>query len=149
MVISPYARPGYIDHRQLGHDAYLKFIEDDFLEGRRLNPKTDGRPDSRPGVREEAPGLGNLLSDFDFCQTPRASLILPTHPEPGPASSPPGSVASVPAQPEPGPCPALSPQRDALIGNAVIYAPRHGLIDFTVPHCGAFIRRRYPLAVRR
>jgi len=105
MVISPYARPGYIDHRQLSHDAYLKFIEDDFLEGRRLNPATDGRPDSRPGVREEAPGLGNLLSDFDFCQAPRAPLILPTHPEPGPASDPPGSAPAVPAQPEPGPCP--------------------------------------------
>ncbi len=44
---------------------------------------------------------------------------------------------------------SVSPQRDALIGNAVIFAPRHGLIDFTVPHCGAFIRRRYPLAERR
>jgi len=64
LVISPYARPGYVDHRQLSHDAYLKFIEDDFLEGQRLNPSTDGRPDSRPDVREEAPGLGNLLSDF-------------------------------------------------------------------------------------
>ncbi len=38
--------------------------------------------------------------------------------------------------------------RDALIANAVIYAPRHGLVDFTVPHCGAFVRRRYPLATR-
>ena len=44
---------------------------------------------------------------------------------------------------------SISPQRDALIGNAVIYAPSHGLIDFTVPHCGAFIRRRYPLAPAR
>lgn len=41
---------------------------------------------------------------------------------------------------------SISPQRDALIGNAVIYAPQHGLVDFTVPHCGAFIRRRYPIA---
>jgi len=72
MVISPYARPGYIDRRRLSHDACLKFIEDDFLEGRRLNPKTDGRPDSRPDVREEAPGLGSLLSDFDFCRALRA-----------------------------------------------------------------------------
>jgi hypothetical protein len=43
---------------------------------------------------------------------------------------------------------SVSPQRDALIGNAVIYAPSHGLVDFTVPHCGAFIRRRYPLSAR-
>ena len=30
------------------------------------------------------------------------------------------------------------PQRDALIDSAVIYAPRHGYVDFTVPHCAAF-----------
>jgi len=47
LVISPYAKAGYVDHQQLSHDAYLKFIEDDFLEGQRLNAKTDGRPDSR------------------------------------------------------------------------------------------------------
>ena len=93
-MISPYAHAGYIDHQQLSHDAYLKFIEDDFLEGQRLNPKTDGRPDSRPDVREEAPGLGNLESDFDFNQPPRAPLLLPVEPAPGPASCPPGSVPS-------------------------------------------------------
>jgi hypothetical protein len=43
---------------------------------------------------------------------------------------------------------SISPQRDALIGNAVIYAPQHGLVDFTIPHCNAFIRRRYPIASR-
>jgi hypothetical protein len=41
---------------------------------------------------------------------------------------------------------SASPQRDALIDSAVIYAPRHGFVDFTVPHCAEFIRRRYPLA---
>ncbi len=39
------------------------------------SPATDGRPDSRPDVREEAPGLGNLESDFDFDQAPRSPLI--------------------------------------------------------------------------
>jgi phospholipase C len=100
LVISPYAKAGYIDHQQLSHDAYLKFIEDDFLEGQRLNPKTDGRPDSRPDVREEAPGLGNLAEDFDFNQSPIPPLILPPEPAPGPASCPPGSVPSGEPQPE-------------------------------------------------
>ncbi len=76
MVISPYARHGYIDHQLLSFDAYLKFIEDDFLNGARLNPAADGRPDSRPDVREKAPALGNLISDFDFSQTPLPPLIL-------------------------------------------------------------------------
>jgi phospholipase C len=44
IVISPYARHGYIDHKTLSLDAYLKFIEDDFLGGARINPRTDGRP---------------------------------------------------------------------------------------------------------
>jgi phospholipase C len=111
VVISPYAKAGYIDHQQLSHDAYLKFIEDDFLEGGRLNPKTDGRPDSRPvPVREEAPGLGNLESDFDFNQPPRQPLILPSEPAPGPASCPPGSVPPGASAPEPlAPCPYTLP----------------------------------------
>jgi len=90
IVISPYAKTGYIDHQQLSHDAYLKFIEDDFLNRQRLNPATDGRPDPRPDVREEAPGLGSLANDFEFSQSPRPPLLLSSDPEPGPASQPPG-----------------------------------------------------------
>jgi phospholipase C len=80
LVISPYAKKGYIDSQTLSFDAYLKFIEDDFLGGARLNPKTDGRPDPRPTTREDVPHLGNLVSDFDFAQQPRAPVILSTNP---------------------------------------------------------------------
>jgi phospholipase C len=89
IVISPYARAGYIDHAILSHDDYNKFIEDDFLGGQRLDPRTDGRPDPRPDVRESNPLLGDLTADFDFNQTPRAPLVLPVHPAPGPASAAP------------------------------------------------------------
>ncbi len=85
IVISPYAKKGYIDHQTLSSDAYLKFIEDDFLGGARLNPKTDGRPDRRPDVRENAPQPGDLINDFNFSQPPRKPLLLPTNP---PADSP-------------------------------------------------------------
>jgi phospholipase C len=88
LVISPYAKKGFIDHQTLSFDAYLKFIEDDFLNGQRIDPKTDGRPDPRPSVRENAPQLGNLLNDLDFTQPPRPAMILPTNPKPGPASIP-------------------------------------------------------------
>jgi phospholipase C len=81
LVISPYAKPGYIDHQTLSFDAYLKFIEDDFLNGQRLDPKTDGRPDPRPDVRENATVLGDLTNDFDFTQPPRGPLLLPVHPK--------------------------------------------------------------------
>jgi phospholipase C len=80
IVISPYARPGMIDHQTLSFDAYAKFIEDDFLGGQRLDPATDGRPDPRPGVRENNPTLGNLAADFDFTQKPLPPLRLPVHP---------------------------------------------------------------------
>jgi phospholipase C len=80
LVISPYAKSGYIDRQILSSDAYLKFIEDDFLNGQRLNPKTDGRPDPRPNVRESQPILGNLVDDFNFHQKPQPPLILPVDP---------------------------------------------------------------------
>jgi phospholipase C len=89
IVISPYAKQGFIDHQTLSHDAYNKFIEDAFLGGQRLDPATDGRPDPRPDVREANPLLGDLTADFDFTQPPRPPLILPVHPPPGPASTPP------------------------------------------------------------
>jgi phospholipase C len=76
IVISPYAKHGYIDHQVLSFDAYVKFIEDDFLGGQRLDPKTDGRPDPRPDVRENAGQLGNLAADFNFNQPPSRPLIL-------------------------------------------------------------------------
>jgi phospholipase C len=80
IVISPYARQGYIDHQTLSFDAYVKFIEDDFLGGQRLDPATDGRPDPRPDVREKASILGDLRNDFDFSQPPRAPFLLPEDP---------------------------------------------------------------------
>jgi len=76
ILISPYAKRGYIDHQTLTTDAYLKFIEDDFMGGARLDPATDGRPDRRPTVRERAAVLGNLIRDFNFNQKPLPPLIL-------------------------------------------------------------------------
>jgi phospholipase C len=86
LVISPYARRGYVDHQVLSADAYLKFIEDDFLGGERLDPAHDGRFDPRPDVRENNPLLGNLVSDFDFSQAPRRPMLLRPYP--------PGSLAT-------------------------------------------------------
>ncbi len=81
LIISPYARQGYIDHQMLSFDAYLKLIEDRFLRGERLDPATLERPDSRSIVREEVEGLGDLINGFDFRQDPRDPLIL--DPTPG------------------------------------------------------------------
>jgi phospholipase C len=80
LLISPYAKRGFVDHQTLSFDAYAKFIEDDFLDGRRLDPRTDGRPDPRPDVRESLPQLGDLLDDFDFSQKARAPVVLSPNP---------------------------------------------------------------------
>lgn len=88
IVISPYARKGTVDHQVLSFDSYLRFMEDIFLGGQRLDPKTDGRPDPRPTVRENLPQLGDLIRDFDFTQTPLPPLVRPINPPPGPASIP-------------------------------------------------------------
>jgi phospholipase C len=80
LAISPYAKKGYIDHQTLTFDAYLRFIEDDFLGGERIDPATDQRPDRRPTVRENVAVLGDLSSDFDFTQEPRPGVRLPLYP---------------------------------------------------------------------
>ena len=79
-MISPWAREGYIDSQLLSFDAYLKLIEDRFLEGQRIDPETDGWPDSRPTVREEVEALGDLTNNFDFRQDPLPTLVLDPYP---------------------------------------------------------------------
>ena len=88
LLISPYARKGMVDHQTLSFDAYDRFIEDVFLKGARIDPKTDGRPDSRRSVRENAPILGDLRREFDFSGPPHPPLVLSPSPSPGPASRP-------------------------------------------------------------
>jgi hypothetical protein len=80
LLISPYAKPGFIDHQTLSFDNIAKFIEDRFLAGQRLDPANDGRPDPRPHVREDIIP-GDISQAFDFDQAPRAPLILPVHPQ--------------------------------------------------------------------
>jgi phospholipase C len=80
LTISPWVKPHTIDHQVYSHDAYLRFIEDVFLDGARLDPSNDGRPDDRPTVRETVAELGNLLDEFDFDQHPNPALVLPPCP---------------------------------------------------------------------
>ncbi len=96
LVISPYAKQGFIDHQTLSFDAYTKFIEDDFLNGQRIDPATDGRPDPRPDVRENEPQLGDLAADFDFTQAPRSPFLLPLQPSDRSARAGSGTAAGRP-----------------------------------------------------
>jgi phospholipase C len=80
IIISPYAKAGIIDHQSASFDGINRFIEDAFLQGQRIDPATDGRPDPRPDVRESLTASGDLTVDFDFAQSPRPPLILPVKP---------------------------------------------------------------------
>jgi phospholipase C len=152
LVISPYARKGYIDHQTLSFDAYLKFIEDDFLGGQRLDPQTDGRPDPRPDVREDVPILGDLVKDFDFSRVPRPPLVLPTHPRtdlikplPGRVrqAAPPAALAAA-DRPQRGGDPAALPPHPPGGAAGTHSHPPSGAVDPARPRCaaGAAPRRR-------
>jgi phospholipase C len=85
IMISPWARSGFIDHQRLSFDAFLKLIEDRFLGGRRLVRDPDGSRqggwiDRRPRVRELAATF-DLAREFDFTQTPIPPLICPQRPD--------------------------------------------------------------------
>ena len=89
LVISAYAKKGYIDHHFLSFDSYATFIEHNFMNDSRLNPVIMQQPDARPTVRDAiktvtlmngtTASLGQLAEDFDFTSPPRAPLILNTH----------------------------------------------------------------------
>ena len=82
IVISPWVDSDLdVDHQRYSFDSFLKLIEDRFIDGRRLDGENWGWPDSRPTVREEVPGLGDLRDIFDFKQEPLPPLVL--DPEPG------------------------------------------------------------------
>jgi phospholipase C len=79
ILISPFAKGGTIDSQTLSFDAYLRLIEDRFLDGARLNGQNQGWPDRRPTTRETAPRLGRLADEFDWTQPPIPPLILDPH----------------------------------------------------------------------
>lgn len=72
LLISPWARPGYVDHQVLSPDAYLKLIEDLWLNKKRIGSDGAQAKDNRSTsyLRENSPSLGDLTQEFDFSQTP-------------------------------------------------------------------------------
>jgi phospholipase C len=61
LIISPYAKQGYIDHTQLSFESWLKIVEERFG----VVPMT---------ARDQ--GAGDMLEAFDFTQQPRAPILL-------------------------------------------------------------------------
>jgi phospholipase C len=63
LVISPYAKHNYVDHTVTDQSSILRFIEDNWVGGQRI----DGSFDSR---------AGSLLSMFDFRNPQRGTFLL-------------------------------------------------------------------------
>ncbi len=85
MMISAWAKSGLIDHQVYSFESYIRFMEDLFAGGARLDPAALGNPDNRVVIRDEvtqvtyldgttAP-IGDLMSEFDFSQTPLPPFI--------------------------------------------------------------------------
>ena len=62
LVISPYAKQGFVDHTQTDFTSILKFIETDY---------------SLPPLTSRDAAASNMQEAFDFSQAPRTPLILP------------------------------------------------------------------------
>jgi phospholipase C len=80
IVISPWVKGGTIDSQTLSFDAYLKVIEDRFLNGQRLDGQNEKWPDPRITVREDVRQLGDLRKEFDFAGKPIPDLVLDPNP---------------------------------------------------------------------
>jgi phospholipase C len=85
ITIGAYVVPG-VDHTVYSVDSFTTFIEDLFAGGARLNPTALGNPDNRPYIADSTftastvsgtpVPLGNLMSQFNFKQTPLPALVL-------------------------------------------------------------------------
>jgi phospholipase C len=80
LVISPFAKPNFVDHTLTDQSSILRFIEDNWLNGQRIG---QGSFDAIAG------SINNM---FDFTQTPNPKLVLnPTLGTPTGATSKNGS----------------------------------------------------------
>jgi acid phosphatase len=90
IVVSPYARPGVVDHTYDDHVSILKFIEANW----KLHPLTSYSEDNLPNATPQAyvpadrPAIGNLMTLFDFGRPDYATLPMATH------AMPTGNVAA-------------------------------------------------------
>ena len=63
MLVSPYARQGYIDHTTLDHTSILKFIQENY---------------NLPPLTTRAAKAASLTGAFDFAQAPRQAQLIST-----------------------------------------------------------------------
>jgi phospholipase C len=94
IVVSPYARPGYISHTYTDHVSILKFIERNWrlrpLSARSLDRLPNPKPRrGNPYVPNNRPAIGDMFDFFDFglptataAAVPRIQADIRTNPKP-------------------------------------------------------------------
>jgi phospholipase C len=73
LVISPYAKQGYIDHKTYSFESWLKIVEERFGVASMTKRDKDAL---------------DMMDSFDFTQQPRAPVVLSTTPEGSPYPQP-------------------------------------------------------------
>jgi phospholipase C len=89
LLVSAYARSGFIDHSVLSLDSYATFIEDLFANSTRLVPSAFGNPDARPTIRDsltdarsisgQVVPIGSFVDEFNFTRAPLPPTVLPVN----------------------------------------------------------------------
>jgi acid phosphatase len=78
IVVSPYTRPGYVDHTYTDHVSILKFIEANWGLSPLTSYSEDNLPNATPGVYvpRDRPAIGDLMTMFDFASPHFGTLRL-------------------------------------------------------------------------
>jgi phospholipase C len=82
LVISPYAKEGFVDHTYYDHGSIIKFIEANWgldpLSNRSRDNLPNPIPSANPYIPKNRPAIGDLMNLFDFDHARHDSpLIIP------------------------------------------------------------------------
>ena len=96
IVVSPFTRPGFVDHTYTDHVSILKFIEANWHLSPLTSYSSDNLPNATPGqyVPKVRPAIGNLMTMFSFGHPDFATLHLPTTPAAGQAAAAPPAITN-------------------------------------------------------
>jgi phospholipase C len=90
IVVSPYARRGFVDHTYTDHVSILKFIEANWGLSPLTSYSEDNLPNPTPGVYvpKNRPAIGNLMTLFNFRSANFGTLRLGVRSEQGGGMTP-------------------------------------------------------------
>src|SRR5215469_15020851 len=86
LVVSPFARRGFVDHTYTDHVSLLKFIEANWGLSPLTSYSADNLPNATPGVYvpHNRPAIGDLMTMFNFKDPHFGTGKLPVHRQPRP-----------------------------------------------------------------